>query len=165
MDLLHTQDMTLKQRVRWLFFDSDPEFTRFLSAVVMSGWCVQLVRRGDTFSTSIAFNGLASRFTWSPLGSENTWGMLAGWLAVAIALTAWRAQAAGVDEWRRAWNRRAHAVCLFLSTIWWLYITVSIYMAQPISTGPAAYGGAFIGSLWALWRYMARHDVIPRRVG
>jgi hypothetical protein len=145
------QKQTLSQRVVYLFRDSDTEFTRFVSALAMFGWCLILLQPGSTFGTSKAFDGLDYLFRWSPMGSEPTWGVIAGILAAMITLSA----VFDVERW--------HAASLFLATVWWLYILVSMYMSSPLSTGVAGYGAIFVGALWAFLRFMARHDVVERR--
>lgn len=155
------QAHTLSQRLTWLFRDSDTEFTRFVSAMAMFGWCVILLHPGSTFATSPAFSGLAWLFRDTPWGSETTWGVIAGGLALLTALSAYGAERHG---WSQTRWRRLHALSLLLAMVWWTYIALSIWFSAPISTGVAGYGAIAFGSAWAFVRYMARHDVIARRV-
>lgn len=144
------QEMTLSEQVLWLFRESDTEFTRFISSVAMIGWCIILIQPGETFGTSAAFNGMKQAFWWSPLGSENTWAVIAGVVGSLIGLSA------------LLHLHKLHAVALLFAAIFWFYIALSILFASPISTGTAGYGAIAIGAIWAFLRYMARHDVITR---
>lgn len=141
---------SLLDRLAYVFFRSDTEFSRFQSALELALWSGVLLWPGDTFAVAPNLGGISNHL------SEAMTALLLGGVALLLAVSAWR-------QWRKL-----HALGLFLTMMFFGYLTLTILITcivrdRPASTGVAAYGGYTIAAVWAFCRYMAKHDVIRRR--
>jgi hypothetical protein len=156
------EQLTLAEQIVYLFRDTDTEFTRFLSAIGMGLWSTILLLPGDTLGSAKNLAGLTRH------GTDLSWGLILGAVALLIGISAPAMNLLRLPPVCRAAATQLHAVGLFLSMTWWLYLAWSIWLtnvatAGPPSTGLAAYPTFAIGAIWAFLRFMARHDVIRRR--
>jgi hypothetical protein len=156
----HQEQLTIAEQIVYLFRDTDTEFTRFLSAIGMGLWSTILLLPGDTLSNAKNLAGLTK------YGGDTGWGIVLGAVALLIGISA-PVMNMTRCRWRHT-TMQMHAIGLFLSTAWWLYLSWSIWLtsaatAGPPTTGLAAYPTFAIGAIWAFLRFMARHDVIRRR--
>lgn len=143
MLLEQQQRQTWQQRIDWVLWQSDYEFPQVVMSIPLLGWGVILMLPGNTFVTSPAFNNLA-------FWPETWWGALSGILFCFYTLS-------GLFGWRRVF-----AVASLFAAIWWLFVSASIFLAQPLATGNAVYPPIFGMTGWVFLRHMARHDVLKR---
>lgn len=139
----HNQHQSWQQRIDWVLWESDYEFPQFIMALPLLGWAIVLLLPGNTFITSPAFSTM-------DFWPETWWGALSGMLFCCYTIS-------GILQWQRTF-----AAVSFLASLWWLFVSVSIYLALPLSTGTAIYPVVFVNTGWVFLRYMARHDVLRR---
>lgn len=159
------EHLTLPEQVVRLFRDSDTEFTRFMSAIGMALWATVLLWPGDTLGASRTLIGI-TRY-----GTDVRWGARLAIAALLIGITAPLLNLPSIPDSKRHYIAKLHALGLFVACIWWGYLVWSIWVTtifstppSPPTTGLAAYPTFAIGAIWAFLRFMARHDVIRRRV-
>lgn len=116
-------------------YRSETRGVELISAVVLTTvWFLFLLVAGDTFSSSSAFD------TMKRLGSETSWAIVAGTIAViqggGLALN----------------NLRGRTVGTAFAGVYYATVATAIYQANPLTTGWVVYGTLAFFNLWALRR-------------